>query len=143
MSKILSKYLFLLSILLLSGFANLYASSSIKDCFFAQNNKDLEHTAYASSDRKINITSFNSSIIRNENKLFLELVNSEDIEEDSEDDVITNNKFPPIGSSETAIFYAQLSDNLSCKLQEHIYRFKYYHSYTSIRLHAKFQVFII
>ncbi len=142
MNKILKKYLFLLSALLLSAFANLYANSSIKDDYFVQNSESLEHTTYTSADQEINITAFNSLLIRNENKLFVELTNSEDIEEDNEDDVISNNKFLSIGSSETAIFYVQLSDNLSCKLQEYVYRFKY-HSNTSLRLYAKFQVFII
>ncbi|GAA4231111.1 hypothetical protein GCM10022291_02830 [Postechiella marina] len=84
---------------------------------------------------------FSSTKTHNKSKSFIEYIDFEDIEENNEEE--SSNKPLSFGSITTAIFYAQKLMFTSCKVQENTLYIKYFFSDTSLRLHAKFQVFII
>ncbi len=143
MKKTLKTYLLLVTILLLNAFANLHASSifGIQEDVSNQNNKGLL-TTYTFEEQQVTIPVFNIPQSGPEHTLFVEII-EENQEENLEESLDISNKLLWLSNPVFSILYAQLFKDISCKVQEYSFRTKYLISNTSLRLHAKFEVFII
>ncbi|MFI1772247.1 hypothetical protein [Thalassobellus citreus] len=145
MNKTLKTYLLLVAILMLNAFANLYASSiyGIKESALIQNNKELL-TVHSLEEEKEIFPVFNSALPNQDHTFFAEPIEeSENQEENIEEELVVPSKLLSLSNPGFAILYVQLFEDASCKVQEFRLRTKYFFSNTSLRLHAKFQVFII
>ena len=143
MKNAFKKYLFLLNIILLTGFANLYANSDIQNTAILKASNTSAQATNSSTTHSFNQLQFNTSSSNNERKTYSEYVDEENFEEDDEEKL--NVDFKPFNFScpIASIFYAQLLDGLTCEIKENTQRYIYNYSKSSIPLHVKFQVFII
>lgn len=128
---------------MVTGFANLYANSNIENASHSQSIKAL-NCSTKTSNQDLNHPVFNSLNRNEKHETYSEFIDEENFEEDDEEEKLKNLPKPfyfncPI----SAIFYAQLLAGLNCELKENNQRYIFNYSKTSIRLHAKFQVFII
>ncbi|WP_147678876.1 hypothetical protein [Algibacter pacificus] len=142
MNNAFKKYLLLLNILLLSGLANLYANSIIDYTPFTQEKNNFEGSISLQTQTDYRVLDLSSENNRGK-KTYKEFIDSETFEENNEDKLDIDFKSLSYGSHLATIFYAQLLDSLNCELQETKQRYIFNYSKISLRLHAKFQVFII
>ncbi|MDN3664424.1 hypothetical protein ACFFU1_14015 [Algibacter miyuki] len=138
-----AKYLFLLNLFLVTGFVNLYANTNAKTASFVQHTDTVDYTVETSVQQNVNHLVFYSTENNRTHNHLSEYIDAESFEEDNEEHLNSNLKLLSLGSAFTAIFYEQLLDALTCEIQEANQRYIFNCSKTSIRLHAKFQVFII
>lgn len=143
MKNAFKTYLFLLNIILLTGFANLYANSNIQNTSFLKDSNTSAHATNSFTAHNFNKLQFNDSNSNNENKTYSEYVDEENFEEDDEEKLNVNFKPFNFTCPIASIFYARLFDGLTCKLKENTQSYIYNYSKSPIPLHAKFQVFII
>jgi len=143
MTNAFKKYLFLINILLISGFANLYANSQIESTsLFSDNNHSNYFTQTPPKlliDRILDISSNHQS----DEKTLSEFVNEENFEDDENHKLNSDDYSFPINSSKTNICHARFLDCSNSKLQETNQRYIFNCSKTFIPLHITFQVFII
>lgn len=142
MNNTFKKYLFVINLLLLTGFTNLYANSCIETVSIHEarsTSKDSENITPPSLNHVLDI----ASQPNRDKKTFSEFIDSETFEENDEQHSDIN--FTPyyFNCPIAAISYARLLDDLNCKLQESIQHYIFNYSKTVIPLHTKFQVFII
>jgi hypothetical protein len=143
MTNTFKKYLFLINILLISGFANLYANSQVENTLLLKNNSHSNYSSETAPQLFLKNIFDISSKTENDKKTFSEFVNEENFEEDENHKLKENNLLFPRYCSKINISYARLFDCLHCKLQESNQRDVLIFSNPSTRLHAKYQVFII
>ena len=136
MKPFFKKHYLVLCILLLSGFANLYATSSekVSDLIINASNFDIQN---------LSINTYDPLQQKNSNTLFNENVDLENIEEENEKKSNSFHKILPYLNNPFITFYTKLLDYLSSEIKEDSTRIKFHFSEPSLRLHNIFQVFII
>jgi len=142
MNSTLKKYLLILNLLLLTGFANLYANSCLETVSAEETQSTLNSSKNLLTPSINHILDITSQPDRDK-KTFSEFIDSETFEENDEEHVDINFTPSNLYCLITAINSARLLDGLNCKLQEYTQRYIYNNSKTPRSLQAKLQVFII
>ncbi|WP_139958406.1 hypothetical protein [Flavicella sediminum] len=137
MYKAQKKHFIFQLVLLLFGFANLYANSNNDQA--ASFSKKLDECV-----RIENHLFFKSNPVehKNEEDLFIEVV-EEDLEEEVEESLDSSSSFNFKNIETGTGFHAQRLESISCKRKEAIQYFKRCAGCVCDRLYVKFQVFII
>ena len=136
MNKIVTKYLSLITLLLLTGVTSVHAYTAI----------DADYTLGSSHDTKTSVDTHSSntshfSIQQNETaEWLLDYTESEEAENEESVSSTTINTF---SSYISTFFHAQLLSDLSSKLQQEVNSFTYKVCQTSTKLHVRLEVFII
>ncbi|WP_072400487.1 hypothetical protein [Flaviramulus basaltis] len=135
MTKIFKKYLSLIVILFLTGASNLYANSIAEHC-----DDYFLNTSQISINENLETPSYNPIQQQEENKLFFDIV---EIENTENEESISKNNIIPFGSYIAAFFEAQIFNVLSFQLQKNSLRKRNGFNQYSTRLHLRLEVFII
>lgn len=135
MTKIFKKYLSLIALLFLTGVTNLYANSIAEHC-----DKYFLNTNQISIDENLETPSYNPIQQKDENKLFFNIV---EIENTENEESISENNIIPFGSYIAAFFDIQIFNVLSFQLQKDILRKRNEFYQPSTRLHLRLEVFLI
>lgn len=136
MNKIVTKYLSLITLLLLTAVTNAYAHTAIDVDYTLVDNHDIK----ASIDIHLNNTS-HFSIQQNEAiELFFDYTEAEEVENE---DAVSRTTINSFSSYISSLFHAQLLSDLSSKLQKEVNSFTYKVCQPATKLHVKLEVFII
>ncbi|WP_066223243.1 hypothetical protein [Formosa haliotis] len=138
--RFFKNYLFLLSTLVLSGFATLYAN--LDSCTIE--NASQEESRQTNPDFKSTLLSFGSVISSHSStehkaSFIEELINNENLENEA----VTSDNFLNNSLSAAALKNAQQLQFLAVQHQNDVYRFQSNTTVSLLRLHVKFQVFRI
>ncbi len=141
MSKIFNKYLSFLYLLLFTGVLISYASlaSEYNYSSFIDVIHSIEDTTQVIGNTSLDDSSYNPIQHNNENKLFFDVVEIQEVEEE----FFSKHHTTALNSSITSFFDSQLYSYLSYQLQKDIYTYKDHYNLSYPRLHVKLQVFII
>lgn len=134
MYKAQKKDLFFQLILLLFGFANLYASSNNDDSSFVPSAENLKELDWTQGYELLKNNPFQE---RNNDNLFIEVVEAEEFEEEVEDSILN---FQNIG---TTGLHVQRLETISCKRKENTQYIMRCSGCVCLRLYLKHQVFLI
>ncbi|MBU2937971.1 hypothetical protein KO494_00320 [Lacinutrix sp. C3R15] len=136
MNKIVSKYLSLIVLLLLSGAINMYANTSVDADYSLVN---IQETNASFSNKQSSNLHF--SIQHNKDiELFFDYTEAEETENEES---ITSSTINSLQSYISAFSHAQQLNNLSSKLQKEVNSFNYIVCQPSTKLHIRLEVFII
>ncbi|SFI58217.1 hypothetical protein [Olleya namhaensis] len=136
MNKIVTKYLSLLALLLLTGLTNAHADTAIDADYALAGN----HENKASVDANLGTIS-NFTIQQNETaEWFFDYTEAEEAENEETVSSTTINSF---SSYILKLFHTQLLSDLSSKLQKEANSFTYIVCQPSTKLHVRLEVFII
>jgi hypothetical protein len=141
MNRIFRNQLFLLIPLLLVSFATTFANNNAEDFFILQN---IEIQNFDNSIQETDYTTCTPYQQEHRNLLFLEIIDLRDSEENEEEEKYNSNKEKfKQGNYLTPSYNSYYTKNsLHTFLKKPKY-FQYYFSNTCVKLHIKFQVFII
>ena len=135
MTKVFKKYLSLIGFLFLTGITNLYANTIAE-----YGGNYFLNTGQISINENLETPSYNPIQQKEENKLFFDIV---EIENTENEESISENNIIPFGSYITAFFDAQIFNVLSFQLQKDTLRKRNVFCQFSTRLHLRLEVFII
>lgn len=139
MNKIFNTYLSFLSILVLTGVANLHANVATGEDYHIENFETFESTtnqiSIASMEKEVH---FDASKQENQENFPAEIIEIElEEEETSEDDLFSSKLI------QSVLFNTQIFDYLSFQQQKVLIRCKNYFYIPSTKINVRFQVFII
>lgn len=139
MSKFLYTYISILSVLFLTGIANVNANNAIDSCNSLGSTETFEITNQVSIADYSNGVYINSSKQENRDKLPFEIAEIEEIEEESN----TKEVSVYLNSIADNFLNAQFSSDSFLELQKDFTYYKKHYKSFYTRLYIQFQVFII
>lgn len=133
MNKLVTRYLSLIALLLLTGLTNANAETAIDADYGSHENK-------ASLDTNLGAIS-HFTIQQNETiEWFFDYTEAEEAENE---EAVSNTTINSFSSYISKLFHAQLLSDLSSKLQKEVNSFTYVVCQPSTKLHVRLSVFII